>query len=83
MTAVIELEEAYYRNKDDPEFQKELLNEYANRPSRLYFAKKMTSELGGAIVGSGIVRIVAEHGRKSAGPVGDFVKSMKDAIKDL
>jgi len=51
MNAVIELEEAYNRFKEDPEFQRELnelLNEYANRPSRLYFAKKMTSELGGA-----------------------------------
>jgi len=51
MNAVIELEEAYNRIKDDPEFQrelKELLDEYAGRPSRLYFAKKMTEDLGGA-----------------------------------
>lgn len=45
--------------------------------------RKMASISDGAIVGSGIVSIVAEHGRRSAGPVGDFVKSMKDAIKDL
>ena len=51
MNAVIELEEAYNRYKDDPEFNRELqelLNEYAGRPSRLYFAKRMTGDLGGA-----------------------------------
>ena len=38
----------YY--KKDPEFNRELtelLNEYAGRPSRLYYAKKMTEDLGG------------------------------------
>lgn len=51
MNAVIELEEAYKHYKDDPEFNRELtelLNEYAGRPSRLYYAKKMTEDLGGA-----------------------------------
>lgn len=51
MNAVIELEEAYNRYKEDPEFNRELtelLNEYAGRPSRLYFAKRMTEDLGGA-----------------------------------
>ena len=51
MNAVIELEEAYMRFKDDPEFKAELdtlLKEYAGRPSGLYFAKKMTEDLGGA-----------------------------------
>lgn len=51
MNAVIELEEAYEHYKNDPEFNQELtelLNEYANRPSRLYFAKHMTEDLGGA-----------------------------------
>ena len=51
MTAVIELEEAYNLYKNDPEFNRELqelLNEYAGRPSRLYFAKRMTEDLGGA-----------------------------------
>jgi len=51
MNAMKELETAYDRYKDDPEFNKELtylLNEYAGRPSRLYFAEKMTEELGGA-----------------------------------
>ena len=46
MNAVIELEEAY-----DPEFNRELtalLNEYAGRPSRLYYAERMTKDLGGA-----------------------------------
>ena len=51
MNAVIELEEAYEKFKNDPDFNAELeklFNEYAGRPSRLYFAKKMTEDLGGA-----------------------------------
>ena len=51
MNAVIELEAAYDRCKADPSFQAELtqlLNDYAGRPSRLYYAKKMTEDLGGA-----------------------------------
>ena len=51
MNAVIELEEAYSRYKDDPAFNaelNELLNEYAGRPSRLYYARRMTEDLGGA-----------------------------------
>ncbi len=51
MNAVNELEEAYNRYKDDPDFQRELttlFNEYAGRPSLLYFAEKMTKDLGGA-----------------------------------
>ena len=53
MNAVIELEQAYDRYKDDPDFNRELtalLNEYAGRPSRLYFARRMTEKLGGAKV---------------------------------
>ena len=51
MNAVIELEEAYNHYKNDPAFHRELtelLNEYAGRPSRLYYAQKMTEDLGGA-----------------------------------
>lgn len=51
INAVIELESAYNHYKDDPVFTRELkklLNEYANRPSLLYYAKKMTQDLGGA-----------------------------------
>ena len=51
MNAVIELENAYEHYKADPDFQRELsvlLNEYAGRPSRLYYAEKMTRDLGGA-----------------------------------
>ncbi len=51
MNAVIELEEAYNRYKNDPDFCRELetlFNEYANRPSRLYYAENMTKDLGGA-----------------------------------
>lgn len=51
MNAVIELEGAYEFYKNDPEFNwelNELLCEYAGRPSRLYYAKRMTEDLGGA-----------------------------------
>lgn len=51
MHAVQELDEAWKKYKNDPEFQKELtqlLNDYAGRPSRLYYAEKLTKELGGA-----------------------------------
>ena len=50
MNAVIE-EEAYRRYREDPDFNRdlsELFCEYAGRPSRLYFAKRMTADLGGA-----------------------------------
>lgn len=53
MNAVIQLEEAYQEFKNDPEFAKELnhlLNNYGGRPSNLYYAKKMTEDLGGAKV---------------------------------
>lgn len=51
MNAVNELEEAYRYYQNDPGFQAELsdlLKNYAGRPSLLYFAKKMTEDLGGA-----------------------------------
>ena len=51
MTAVHELEKAYDKYKDDPEFNKELqelYHNYTGRPSMLYYAEKMTKDLGGA-----------------------------------
>ena len=51
MNAVIELENAYEHYKNDPEFNRELedlLKNYAGRPSLLYYAAKMTKDLGGA-----------------------------------
>ena len=51
MNAVHEVEEAYEKYKNDPEFNRELddlLKNYAGRPSLLYEAKKMTRDLGGA-----------------------------------
>lgn len=51
MNEIHDLTEAYERYKEDPEFQKELeilLNTYAGRPSSLYYAKRMTEDLGGA-----------------------------------
>ncbi|MGN1107201.1 MAG: tryptophan synthase subunit beta, partial [Huintestinicola sp.] len=53
MNAVHELEAAYDKYKDDPDFKAELAalyRDYANRPSMLYYAKHMTEDLGGAKV---------------------------------
>lgn len=51
MNELIHLEEQYEYYKKDPQFKQELkklLNEYAGRPSLLYYAEKMTKDLGGA-----------------------------------
>ena len=51
MPAILQLEKAYLEIKDDPEFRKELeyyLTEYVGRPTPLYFAERMTNDLGGA-----------------------------------
>ena len=51
MNAVIELQEAYDHYKKDPEFLREvddLNHRYTNRPSPLYYADRMTRDLGGA-----------------------------------
>lgn len=51
MNAVHELEDAYAKYKDDPQFKAELAQlykDYAGRPSLLYYAEKMTEDLGGA-----------------------------------
>ena len=51
MSAVQELEAAYRRYQADPAFQLELsvlLDDYAGRPSRMYFAEHLTRKLGGA-----------------------------------
>lgn len=53
MSEIINLEKSYNKYKDNPKFTSELeflLNSYAGRPSMLYFAKKMTENLGGAKV---------------------------------
>ena len=51
MNELLNLEKQYNHFKEDPEFVDELntlLNEYAGRPSLLYYAKRMTEDLGGA-----------------------------------
>ncbi|MGN1098463.1 MAG: tryptophan synthase subunit alpha, partial [Clostridia bacterium] len=45
-------------------------------------AKKMSSYCDGAIVGSGIVKIVEQFGADSVKPVGEFVKSLKDGMRE-
>lgn len=50
MNEIIKLEESYEFYKNDPDFNRELtvlLNQYAGRPSRLYFAERMTRDLNG------------------------------------
>ena len=46
-------------------------------------ARNMAAHADGVIVGSAIVRLLEKHGKDAAGPVGEFVRSMKDAIRDL
>ena len=51
MNAVLELQEAYEHYKNDPQFKEELkalYRDYANRPSLMYYAERMTKDLGGA-----------------------------------
>ena len=51
MNAVIELEQAYRKYKEDPDFVREfneMLATYVGRPSLLYYADRMTKDLGGA-----------------------------------
>ena len=51
MSALIELEEAYEKYKNDEEFNRELEyynKNYTGRPSLLYYAEQMTKDLGGA-----------------------------------
>ena len=53
MNEIQRLEKAYSHYKNDPDFQaelKDLLDDYANRPSLLYYAERMTKDLGGAKV---------------------------------
>ncbi|HYC01970.1 MAG TPA: tryptophan synthase subunit beta [Azospirillaceae bacterium] len=53
MPLILELEQAYNAAKADPEFKRELahyLAHYVGRPSPLYFAERLTAELGGAKV---------------------------------
>jgi len=46
-------------------------------------ARKMAAHADGVIVGSAIIKLLAKHGKDAAGPIGEFTKSMKDAIRDL
>ena len=46
-------------------------------------AAKMAGISDGAIVGSAIVKLIAQYGREAAGPVGEYVKSMTDAVHAL
>jgi tryptophan synthase alpha chain len=45
-------------------------------------AKKMAGFADGAIVGSAIIRIIDQYGREAAGPVGEYVKKMKEAVRE-
>ena len=46
-------------------------------------ARKMAVNADGVIVGSAIVRLLEKHGKEAAEPIGEFTRSMKDAIRDL
>ena len=45
-------------------------------------AKKMASFSDGAIVGSAIIKLIDKHGKDAAGPIGEYVKAMKDAVRE-
>ena len=44
-------------------------------------AQKMAALSDGAIVGSAIIKLIEKHGREAAGPVGEYVREMKRAIR--
>lgn len=46
-------------------------------------AAKMAAVSDGAIVGSAIIKIIEQYGREAAGPVGEYVRSMKEAMRNL
>lgn len=46
-------------------------------------AAKMAAVSDGAIVGSAIIKLVEKHGKDAAGPVGEYVKSMKQAVMSV
>ncbi len=46
-------------------------------------AAKMAGMSDGAIVGSAIIKVIAKYGKDAAGPVGEYVKSMADAVHAL
>src|SRR3546814_3320848 len=53
MPLILDLEREYRAAKQDPEFEEEfqyLLRQYVGRPNPLYFAERLTKELGGAKV---------------------------------
>ena len=51
MPLILEVEKAYYKYRDDPEFRRELecyAKDYIGRPSPMYYAERLSEELGGA-----------------------------------
>lgn len=75
-------------NTDIPSMVK-LIRENTSVPCAVGFgistpaqAAKMASISDGAIVGSAIIKLVAQHGKDAPIPVGEYVKSMKDAIRN-
>lgn len=46
-------------------------------------AAQMAAVSDGAIVGSAIIKIIEKYGKDAAGPVGEYVKSMKDALRQI
>ena len=64
MNALINLEEAFNKYKDDEDFNRELNyyhKQYTGRPSILYYAEKMTKDLGGELFGTGIIGALAAY----------------------
>jgi tryptophan synthase alpha chain len=76
--------------KTDIASQAALVKEHAKVPCAVGFgistpeqAAKMAGYSDGAIVGSAIVKLIAQHGRDAVPYVAEYVKSMKDAIRAI
>ncbi len=77
------------RIETDIEGMVKLVRESSDIPCAIGFgiaapeqAKAMAALSDGAIVGSAIVKLVAQYGRESVGPVADYVRLMKTAVKE-
>ncbi len=74
--------------KTDLESIVKVVREYSSVPCAIGFgistpeqAKKLADISDGAIVGSAIIKIIEKYGKESPKYVGEYVKSMKDALR--
>ena len=78
MPVLNQLEEAYNKYKDDPDFLADLRKyyvEYAGRPTLLYYADKLTRHYGGEVIGIPCVAVKCVDIRKNTSGEGDLLDS--------